>query len=70
MRHPASRAREHNPLIEQAEKREDRTNEEHAPLTLTAQESRVFAMAILKPPRPGRVLRRAAREYLARTVEQ
>jgi uncharacterized protein (DUF1778 family) len=32
-------------------------------LVLTARETEAFADAILKPPAPGPILRRAAREY-------
>ncbi len=42
----------------------ERTIEKRAMLVLTARETEAFANAILNPPPPGPVLRRAAREYL------
>jgi uncharacterized protein (DUF1778 family) len=40
-----------------------RTIERRSMLILTAREREAFANAILNPPNPGSVLRRAAREY-------
>jgi uncharacterized protein (DUF1778 family) len=50
-------------VLHSAEAAAERTIEKRAILVLTARETEVFANAILKPPAPGPVLRRAAREY-------
>jgi uncharacterized protein (DUF1778 family) len=44
----------------------ERTIEKRAILVLTARESEAFADAILNPPNPGPVLRKAFREYRRR----
>jgi uncharacterized protein (DUF1778 family) len=51
-------------VLHSAETAAERTIEQRAMLILTARETEVFVKAILSPPAPGRVLRRAAREYL------
>jgi uncharacterized protein (DUF1778 family) len=51
-------------VLHSAETAAERTIEQRAMLILTARETEVFVKAILSPPEPGRVLRRAAREYL------
>jgi uncharacterized protein (DUF1778 family) len=50
-------------VLHSAEAAAERTIEKRALLILTARETEVFANAILNPPAPGPVLRRAAREY-------
>src|SRR5216683_784890 len=50
-------------VLHSAETAAERTIEQRAMLILTARETEVFVKAILSPPAPGRVLRRAAREY-------
>src|ERR1700739_2306558 len=50
-------------VLHSAETAAERTIEQRAILILTARETEVFVKAILSPPEPGRVLRRAAREY-------
>ena len=42
----------------------ERTIERRAMLVLTTRESEAFSDAILNPAEPGRVLRKASREYL------
>jgi len=55
-------------VLHSAEAAAERTIENRAMLVLTARETEAFAAAILKPPAPGRVLRRAAREYREKTA--
>jgi uncharacterized protein (DUF1778 family) len=43
--------------------RRNKSIEKRAILTLTAHETKRFAKAILNPPSPGSVLRKAAREW-------
>ena len=50
-------------VLHSAEAAAERTIEKRAMLALTAREYAAFADAILKPPKPGPVLRKAAREY-------
>ena len=50
-------------VLHSAEAAAERTIENRAMLVLTARETEAFADAILKPPAPGPILRRAAREY-------
>ena len=55
-------------VLHSAEAAAERTIERRALLVLTARETEAFAIAILKPPHPGPVLRRAAREYRKKMV--
>ncbi len=48
----------------------EHTIERRAMLVLTARESEAFADAILEPAKPGRVLRRAARQFLEKTASR
>lgn len=50
-------------VLHSAEAAAERTIEKRAMLILTARETETFANALLNPPGPGSVLRRAAREY-------
>src|SRR5450755_2713722 len=50
-------------VLQSAEAAAERTIEKRVILTLTARETDAFANAILNPPGPGPVLRKAAREY-------
>ena len=50
-------------VLHSAEAAAERAIENRAMLVLTAREAEAFADAILKPPAPGPILRRAAREY-------
>lgn len=50
-------------VLHSAEQAAERTIEQRALLTLTAQEAEAFIAAILKPAAPGKVLRKAARRY-------
>jgi uncharacterized protein (DUF1778 family) len=50
-------------VLHSAEAAAERTIEKRAVLILTARETEAFANAVLNPPDPGVVLRRAAREY-------
>ena len=50
-------------VLHSAEAAAERTIEKRAILKLTARETETFVNAILNPPGPGSVLRRAAREY-------
>jgi uncharacterized protein (DUF1778 family) len=50
-------------VLHSAEAAAERTIERRSMLILTARETEAFANAILNPPNPGAVLRRAAREY-------
>lgn len=50
-------------VLRSAEAAAERTLHERAMLVLTARETEAFVNAILHPPEPGTVLRRAAREY-------
>jgi len=54
-------------VLHSAEAAAEQTIERRAMLVLTARETESFAEAILNPPQPGAVLRRAAREYRAMT---
>lgn len=56
-------------VVHSAEAAAEQAIERRAILVLTARESRAFADVILKPAEPGRVLRRAAREYRRRTAK-
>jgi len=57
-------------VLHSAEAAAERTIEKRAMLVLTARETEAFADAILNPPRPGPVLRRAAREYRERIAKR
>ena len=50
-------------VLHSAEAAAERTIEKRAMLILTARETEIFANAVLNPPDPGSVLRKAAREY-------
>jgi uncharacterized protein (DUF1778 family) len=50
-------------VLHSAETAAERTIEKRAMLVLTARETEAFVDAILNPPEPGPVLRRAARAY-------
>jgi uncharacterized protein (DUF1778 family) len=50
-------------VLHSAESAAERTIERRSMLILTARETEAFANAILNPPDPGSVLRKAAREY-------
>src|ERR1022692_1988261 len=50
-------------VLHSAEAAAERTIEKRAMLVLTARETEAFANAIVNPPGPGPVLRKAAREY-------
>ena len=50
-------------VLHSAEAAAERAIENRAMLVLTARETEAFVDAILKPPAPGPILRRAAREY-------
>ena len=50
-------------VLHSAEAAAERTIEERAILILTARETEAFAQALLDRPKPGSVLRKAAREY-------
>jgi uncharacterized protein (DUF1778 family) len=50
-------------VLHSAEAAAERTIENRAMLVLTARETEAFAVAILKPPAPGPILRRAVQEY-------
>ena len=51
-------------VLQSAEAAAERTLERRATLVLTARETEAFVDALLNAPNPGRVLRRAARDYL------
>jgi uncharacterized protein (DUF1778 family) len=53
-------------VLHSAETAAERTIEKRAMLILTAREAEAFVDAILRPPGPGPVLRKAAREYLVK----
>jgi len=53
-------------VLHSAEAAAERTIAKRAILVLTARESQAFADAILNPPNPGPVLRKAFREYRRR----
>jgi uncharacterized protein (DUF1778 family) len=55
-------------VLHSAESAAERIIERHAILALAARETEAFVDVILKPPAPGPVLRRAAREYRAKTA--
>ncbi len=55
-------------VLHSAEIAAERTIERRASLVLTARETETFVDAVLNPPKPGRVLRRAARDYLKKTA--
>jgi uncharacterized protein (DUF1778 family) len=57
-------------VLHSAEAAAQRTIEKRAILVLTARESEAFANAILNPPSPGPVLRKAARDYRRRLATQ
>lgn len=50
-------------VLQSAEQAAERTIEQHFLLTLTARDSVTFVDAILKAPKPGKVLRRAVQHY-------
>lgn len=50
-------------VLHSAESAAERTIERRSMLILTARETEAFANAILKPAKPGSVLRKAVREY-------
>lgn len=50
-------------VLHSAELAAERAIERRAMLVLTARETEAFAHAIVRPPAPGPVLRRAARKY-------
>ena len=50
-------------VLHSAEAAAERTIQERALLILTVRETQTFVNAILNPPEPGRVLRKAARQY-------
>src|SRR5437016_6993339 len=53
-------------VLHSAETAAERTIQERAMLMLTARETEAFVTAILKPAKPGVVLRKAARQYAAK----
>jgi uncharacterized protein (DUF1778 family) len=55
-------------VLHSAELAAERTLERRATLILTARETQAFVDAVLNPPNPGPVLRRAARDYHKKTV--
>jgi uncharacterized protein (DUF1778 family) len=55
-------------VLHSAEIAAERTIERRASLVLTARETETFVDSLLNPPKPGRVLRRAARDYLKKTA--
>jgi uncharacterized protein (DUF1778 family) len=55
-------------VLHSAEIAAARTIERRANLVLTARETEAFVDAVLRPADPGRILRRAARDYLRKTV--
>jgi uncharacterized protein (DUF1778 family) len=55
-------------VLHSAEIAAERTIERRAKLVLTARDTEAFVEAVLRPPNPGRVLRRAARDYLKKTA--
>jgi len=50
-------------VLHSAESADERTIERRSMMIRTARETEAFANAILNPPNPGSVLRKAAREY-------
>jgi uncharacterized protein (DUF1778 family) len=50
--------------------RTEQTIEKRAMLILTARETKAFADAILNPPKPNPVFRKAAREYREKTARR
>jgi uncharacterized protein (DUF1778 family) len=54
-------------VLHSAETAAERILERRTMLVMTARESKAFADALLKPASPGAVLRRAARDYRAKT---
>jgi uncharacterized protein (DUF1778 family) len=57
-------------VLHSAELAAERTLERRATLILTARETQAFVDAILNPPNPGPVLRRAARDYRKKTASR
>jgi uncharacterized protein (DUF1778 family) len=57
-------------VLHSAEAVARRTIEKRSMLVLTARETEAFAEAILRPPAPGPVLRRAARKYRETVAER
>src|SRR5580658_3367929 len=53
-------------VLRSAELAAERTIERRSMLILTARETEAFVNAILNPPGPGAVLRKAAREYVGK----
>jgi uncharacterized protein (DUF1778 family) len=53
-------------VLRSAESAAERTIQERAMLNLTVRETATFVNAILKPAKPGRALRKAARQYKER----
>jgi uncharacterized protein (DUF1778 family) len=57
-------------VLHSAEAAAERTVERRAMLILTARETEAFVNALLSPPPPGPVLRKAAREYGAKMARR
>jgi uncharacterized protein (DUF1778 family) len=57
-------------VLHSAEIAAERTIERRATLVLTARETEAFVEAVLRPAKPGAVLRRAARDYLQKTAQR
>ena len=57
-------------VLQSAQAAAERTIERRAMLILTARESEAFADAVLNPPEPSPVLRRAARHYREKTAQR
>jgi uncharacterized protein (DUF1778 family) len=57
-------------VLHSAEAAAERTIEKRAMLILTARETEAFADAILIPAEPGAILRKAAREFRAKTARR
>lgn len=57
-------------VLQSAEAAAERTIEKRAMLILTVRETEAFANAILNPPKPGAVLRKAAREFRDKAVRR
>lgn len=57
-------------VLHSAEVAAEQTIERRSSLLLTAREAEAFVEAVLKPAKPGAVLRRAARDYLKKTASR
>ena len=57
-------------VLHSAEIAAERTIERRASLVLTARETAAFVEALMNPPNPGSVLRRAARDYRQKTTSR